>query len=161
MLMAKRILVGILIVLFPIVLAYAQQQAAPGTGKVDEKAEAQALVNKAEAYAKEQGTEKAITEINKPDGQFVKGSLYVFAYDLNGVMLAHPKNPALIGKNLLNEPDSKGKLFRKEIAEKAKNEGTGWVDYMYLNPQTGKEESKTTHLKRVGDIILCCGAYKE
>jgi len=92
---------------------------------------------------------------------FVRSRIQVFAYDLNGVMLAHPKNPKLIGKNLLNEPDSKGKLFRKEISEKAKNEGMGWVDYMYLNPQTGKEESKTTYLKRVGNIILCCGAYKE
>jgi signal transduction histidine kinase len=158
--MAKRILIGILIVMFPVVLAYAQQQAASGTGKVDEKAEAQALVNKAEAYAKEHGKEKVITEVNKPDGQFVKGSLYVFIYDLNSTMLAHPKNPKLIGKSLLNEPDSKGKLFRKEISEKAKSEGAGWVDYMYLNPQTGKEEAKTTYLKRVGDMVICCGAYK-
>jgi cytochrome c len=158
--MVRRILVCIMIVLFGITLAYAQQASAPAPGKVDEKVEAKALVDKAEAYAKEHGKEKVVAEINKADGQFVKGSLYVFAYDPNGIMMAHPKNPGLIGKNLLNEPDSKGKLFRKEISEKAKSEGTGWVDYIYLNPQTGKEEAKTTYFKKVGDLVICCGAYK-
>ena len=38
-------------------------------------------------------------------------------------------------------------------------EQAGLTD-MYLNPQTGKEEAKTTYLKRVGDMIICCGAYK-
>jgi cytochrome c len=42
----------------------------------------------------------------------------------------------------------------------AKAKGTGWVDYRYKNPQTGKIESKTTYLQKVGDMILCCGAYK-
>jgi len=48
--------------------------------------------------------------------------MYVFAYDLNAVMMAHPVNPKMIGKNLFNETDSKGKLFRKEIVELAKNQ---------------------------------------
>lgn len=158
--MAKRTFICIMMVLLAVALAYAQQPSAPTPGKVDEKAEAQVLVNKAEAFAKEHGKDKTIAEINKVDGPFIKGSLYVFAYNPDGVMMAHPKNPGLIGKNLLNEPDSKGKLFRKEISEKAKAEGSGWVDYWYLNPQTGKEESKTTYFKKVGDLIICCGAYK-
>lgn len=125
------------------------------------KEDAKDLVKKAAAFVKYQGKEKAIAEIKKTRGSFDKGELYVFAYDLQGVMLAHPKNPELIGKNLIAVPDSEGKLFRKEIVEKALSKGSGWVDYMYLNPETNELEHKTTYLQKVGDIILCCGAYKE
>ena len=123
--------------------------------------DAKALVKRAAAYVKYQGKEKALAEISTPKGMFDKGELYVFAYDLQGVMLAHPKNPALIGQNLIAVPDTEGKLFRKEIVERAKSEGSGWVDYVYLNPETNKQEHKTTYFQKVGDIILCCGVYKD
>ena len=61
--------------------------------------DAKDLVKRAAAYVKYQGKDKALAEISKPKGMFDKGELYVFAYDLQGVMLAHPKNPALIGQN--------------------------------------------------------------
>jgi len=125
------------------------------------KDEAKNLVKKAVAYVKYQGKEKAISEIRKRRGMFDKGELYVFAYDLNGVMLAHPKNPELIGKNLIAVPDSEGKLFRKEIVEKAKIKGSGWVDYVYLNPETNELEHKTTYCQKEDDIIICCGAYRD
>ena len=76
-------------------------------------------------------------------------------------MLAHPKNPALIGKNLYAVPDTQGKLFRKEIVELAKSKGSGWVDYTYWNPDTNELEHKTTYVYKMGDIILCAGAYRE
>ncbi len=123
--------------------------------------DAKALVKKAAAYVKYQGKVKAVAEINKPKGMFDKGELYVFAYDLQGVMIAHPKNPALVGQNLVAVPDSQGKLFRKEIVEKAKAKGTGWVDYVYLNPETNRQEHKTTYFQKVGDLILACGIYKD
>jgi len=125
------------------------------------KDDAKFLVKKAVAYVKYQGKEKAIAEINKPRGMFDKGEAYVFAYDLQGVMLAHPKNPTLIGKNLYAVPDTEGKLFRKEIVEKAKSKGSGWVDYTYWNPETSELEHKTTYIQKEGDIIICCGVYRE
>lgn len=126
----------------------------------DKKSEAIALVEKAVAFVNEQGREKGLVEMNKPGGQFDKGEIYVFVLDLNGFMAAQPKNPKAVGEYLLDKPDTKGKLFRKEIIEKAKTEGSGWVDYFYRNPQTGKEEDKTTYLKRVGDLVICCGVYR-
>jgi cytochrome c len=123
--------------------------------------DAKLLVKRAAAYVKYQGREKALAEISTPKGMFDKGELYVFAYDLHGVMVAHPKNPALIGQNLVAVPDVEGKLFRKEIVEKAKSQGDGWVDYVYLNPETNKQEHKTTYFRKVGDLILCCGVYED
>ena len=125
------------------------------------KDDAKTLVRKAVAYVKYLGKEKAIAEINKPKGMFDKGEVYVFAYDLQGVMLAHPKNPSLIGKNLYDVPDTQGKLFRKEIVEKMKSKGSGWVDYTYWNPETVELEHKTTYCQKEEDIIICCGVYRE
>jgi cytochrome c len=125
-----------------------------------EKDQAVALVDKAAAFAQAQSKEKALAEISAAKGQFDKGEVYVFAYDLQGLIVAHPKNPKLIGKNLLDVPDPDGKFFRKEIQEVAKTKGSGWVDYKYTNPEHKKVEQKTTYLKKVGDLIIWCGIYK-
>lgn len=132
-----------------------------GLSYASDKDDAKGLVKRAIAYVKYQGKEKAIAEISKPKGMFDKGETYVFAYDLQGVMVAHPKYPTLIGQNLISVPDNEGKMFRKEIVDKAKSKGSGWVDYVYLNPETNEQEHKTTYLQKIGDIILCCGVYKE
>jgi cytochrome c len=148
----KRILSFILVIGF---VSFALQSYAT------DRDDAKALVKQAAAYVKYQGKEKALAEISTPKGMFDKGELYVFAYDLQGVMLAHPKNSALIGQNLIAVPDTEGKLFRKEIVEKAKLSGSGWVDYVYLNPETSRQEHKSTYFLKVGDIILCCGVYND
>ena len=122
--------------------------------------EAKAMVEKAAAYYQANGKEKALKEFNTPKGQFVKGELYVFVYDMSGTIIAHPANPKLVGVNTLETPDVDGKMWRKDGMELVKKSGAGWVDYKFKNPQSGKVEQKTTYLKKVGDIILGCGAYK-
>ena len=79
---------------------------------------------------------------------------------MSGTIVAHPVNQKLVGINFFKTPDVDGKLFRKEIIELAQKSGTGWVDYKYKNPKNGKIEEKTTYLKKAGDIVICCGAYK-
>lgn len=150
--MFKKMMILIFIGVFAAISVYAAEK---GTAE-----EAKKMVEQAAAYITANGEENAIKEINKPDGKFVKGEMYVFAYDMNAVMKAHPVNPKLIGQNLFNETDSKGKLFRKEIVELAKSKGSGFVDYTYMNPVTKQEEPKTTYIQKVGNLIVCCGAYK-
>jgi cytochrome c len=149
----KKVLMITFAVCFVFVLALAP-------GAVASQKDAKALVEKAAAFVKANGKDATIKEINLAKGQFDKGELYVFAYDMSGKIIAHPKNPKLIGKDLLNVPDPDGKMFRKEIVEVAKTKGTGWVDYRYTNPETKKIEAKTTYVVKVGDMILCCGTYK-
>ncbi len=154
----KRIFVAVLVMLLMGTFGHVYGKDA-AEGKLSAKDEAKAMVVKAEEFVKENGKEKAIAEFNKPDGQFVKDYFYVFVYDLKGTVIAHPFRPSLLGKNVLNEPDSKGKLFRKEIIEKAKSQGGGWVEYKYINPTTKKEKLKTTYFKKVDDMVISCGAY--
>ena len=146
----KRILLALLINLLSVNLVLA---ASPAD-------QAKAMVEEAVAFFNANGKQKTLTEISTPKGKWVKGDLYVFAYDLNGVVVAHPINPKLIGKNLLDVPDAAGKTFRKDIAEVARTKGTGWVDYKYKNPSTNKIEDKSTFLMKAGDVIICCGTYK-
>ena len=152
-----KLVIAAFIILFAFLVSSSVVLAALEKGT---KKEAEALVKKAIAYSKVNGKDKTLAEINKPGGPFDKGDLYVFAYDVTATIVAHPKNPKLIGKNLMNIPDNSGTYFRKEIVEIAKSKGSGWVDYKYANPETRKLESKTTYLQKFGDLILCCGAYK-
>jgi signal transduction histidine kinase len=120
--------------------------------------DAKKMVERAVAFIKANGEEKALREFNTPNGKFQWRDLYIFAYDLSGVVMGHP-NPKLIGQNLYLTPDSNGKLFRKEIVDLANLRETGWVDYTYLDPMTGLEQFKITHFQRVDSLIVCCGAY--
>jgi len=123
-------------------------------------AQARLMVERAAEFARTQGREKAIAEFNNPKGQFVRGELYVYAWDVNGNVLAMVVNPKMIGSNVLNSPDADGKLFRKEAIELAKAKGSGWVDYKYQNPRTKQLDQKTAYVKKVDDLVIGCGAYK-
>jgi cytochrome c len=149
----KKIFVSMMVAVFVVAtigLAFASSEAD----------EAKGMVEKAVASYQANGKEKALKEFNTPGNQFVKGELYIFVYDMTGTIIAHPINQKLVGMNVLNTPDVDGKFYRKEIIELAKTPGTGWVDYKYKNPKSGKIEQKTTYLKKAGDVVICCGAYK-
>jgi signal transduction histidine kinase len=120
--------------------------------------EAKALVEKAIAFYKANGKEKALAEFSKPKGQFTKGDLYIFAYNPKGTIIAHGGDPKLVGKDFTGVQDPDGKYFAREFI-KIGPEG-GWVDYKWMNYVTKKVDAKTTYLKRIDDVIIGCGAYK-
>lgn len=121
---------------------------------------AQKMVDSAVDLAMEQGAVAAISAISKPDGPFVDGELYVFVYDTNGMIVAHSRNPKLVGKTVLDVPDVQGRRFRRTIRETAMSDARcGWVDYKYQNPVTGRIENKSTWVRQHGRYIFCCGVY--
>lgn len=101
--------------------------------------DARNLIASAVSYATTNGVAKLESEITAKSPEFVKGDLYAYTMNVEtGRISAHPTNPKLVGQDLLEVPDPDGKLFRKEIIEKAKTVGSGSVDYKYLNPTTKK-----------------------
>jgi signal transduction histidine kinase len=121
-----------------------------------------AMVEKGAAYIKQHGKDKFIEKVSAKDPEFIQGALYVDIRDLqSGIVLAHPVNPTIVGKDLTDVPDASGKKYRREIIELAARKGKGWIDYMYKNPTTGKIEPKTTYIQRVGDAVLEAGIYKK
>lgn len=105
------------------------------------------------------GEDSALKAISDTAGPFVQGELYVFVYDFQGVVVAHSQNPKLVGKSMLDVPDVEGKPFRREILKLASTTGLGWVDYRYRNPVTDRTGSKSTWIRRIGRLVVCCGVY--
>lgn len=137
---------------------------ATGTVAAAEPTEKDAITmtERGAAFIKAHGKDEMMKKISAKDPEFVQGSLYVDMRDLHtGIVLAHPINPSIVGKDLTDVPDASGKKYRREIIELAAAKGKGWVDYMYKNPVTGKIEPKTTYILRVGDVVLEAGIYKK
>ena len=124
--------------------------------------QAKALVDKALAYVKANGTEKAYKEFNTPGGQFIEGELYIFAYDMQGNNLALGGNPKMTGKNLLDMKSADGKLLIQDFIGIIKTKGEGWYDYKWSNPETKKIQDKSSYIKKIPgtDAFLGCGFYK-
>ncbi|MGG7604582.1 cache domain-containing protein [Massilia sp. BKSP1R2A-1] len=121
-----------------------------------------AMVERGAALVKAKGKDEMIKKINAKDADYVQGELYIDMRDLKtGIVLAHPINPSIVGKDLTDVPDANGKKYRREIIELAAAKGKGWVDYQYKNPTSGKIEPKTTYIQRVDDIVLEAGIYKK
>lgn len=124
--------------------------------------QAKALVDKALAYVKANGAEKAYKEFNTPGSQFFDGELYIFAYDLQGNNLALGGNPKMTGKNLLDMKSADGKFVIKDFIEIIKTKGEGWYEYKWSNPETKKIQDKSSYIKKIPgtDAFLGSGFYK-
>jgi len=66
------------------------------------KDDAVAMVKKAVAAIKADGTEKAYAAISTPGGNFVDGEIYVVVQGFDGTTLTHATNPKLIGRNMMD-----------------------------------------------------------
>jgi cytochrome c len=121
--------------------------------------EAKAYSERAAAYIKQVGEDKAFADFTRPDGGFVNGELYVFCYDRNGVNKAHGGNPAFVGKNLLHIKDPDGKEAIGLIVKMGFEQGQGWVDFKWPNPVTKRIEPKSAYIIHTHDVVCGVGYY--
>jgi cytochrome c len=124
------------------------------------KDEAVAMVKKAVDFIKQQGADKAYTEIDTKGGQFTDRDLYVVVYGLDGKVLAHGANQKLIGKDMIEAQDVDGKYFVKERVDLAQKEPNFWQDYKFVNPESKKIEPKQMYCERLEQTAVCAGVYK-
>ena len=136
-----------------------QMQKDIGRFKLSTPEDAKEMVEKAYAFLKERGKERALEEFNNPRSRFLNGELFIFAQDFNGVILAH-RDQSIIGKNLYDARDVNGKSIGKAMIEKAKSEGSGWHEYSYMNPYTKEILPKVTYLRRADGFFIACGVFK-
>jgi polar amino acid transport system substrate-binding protein len=132
------------------------QKAAPPTQE-----DVVAFVNEALDYARNNPKEEVLAEFTDQDGKFVRGELYIYAYDYSCTVLAHGGNPSLVGQNLYNMEDANGVRVIRELAKLAEG-GGGWLSYMWDNPVTGKNEPKLGYVVPVDNTwFLGSGTYPE
>jgi len=119
--------------------------------------EAKALLTEAVAFYEANGKDKTFAEINDPNGKFVRGELYIFVYDSDGIIAAHGADSSLIGTSKMNEPDENGKFYAREIMQVGESGGS--VDYVWLNPVTGTNQPKTSYIMLLDGFRFGCGVY--
>ena len=120
--------------------------------------EVMAFVDEAVSYVNNNDVEKALEEFNNPAGSFVRGDLYIFAYDFNGTCIAHPINPELIGQTGLSDINGVDVVGRELALAKR---GGGIMYIVFPNPaHDGKEELKLIYIENVNDsLYLGSGLY--
>jgi signal transduction histidine kinase len=125
------------------------------------KDEAIAMVNKAVAFIKAEGPDKAYAEFTNKNPKFVDRDLYVVVYRMNGTVMAHGANAKMVGKDLKDATDVDGKPYVKERLELAAAKGTFWQEYKFTNPVSKKIEPKEMYCTKLNDDVVCAGVYKQ
>lgn len=143
-----------------ILLSIGEEAQGSGAGTVT-RDDVIAFVQKAVDYAEANGKEKALQEFMDKNGEFIKGELYIYAYDFNGTVIAHGGQPNLVGKNLIDMMDANGVPVIKDLIKIAQD-GGGWLDYMWPNPVDDNQiEPKAGYVMKVDDTwFLGSGLYE-
>jgi cytochrome c len=138
--------------------ANAATPAANATASAEDAGRAQALLQRAVALYKEI-KDLALAHFS-PQGEFVNDELYVYVVSTKGVLLASGGlSSSWIGKNVVDQQDAVGKPFIREILDKAWTNGSGTVEYHWLNPINNKTDRKVAYFQKVGDRIIAVGYY--
>jgi methyl-accepting chemotaxis protein len=69
---------------------------------------------------------------------------YLFAYDTNGVSIAHGGNPSLEGMSFLDQRDAHGKPLIRLMLDQAR-QGGGYVDYDWQRVEGAEPEPKVSY----------------
>ncbi len=106
---------------------------------------AKTLVQTAAAYFYSSGKDDTFALMSEHEGPFVKGDIYAWAMDFDGICVANSENPALMGQSVIDLTDDKNQPVNKNMIKIAKEKGSGWVDYY------SQGDSKRSYFLKVVD----------
>ncbi len=110
----------------------------------------------AENFLAQDGSSK-LHHFNNSNSDWSWGGTYVFVLDCSKITVAaHPVKPGLIGKDLSELRDVKGKLFFVELCEASKN--NGWVEYYWPKPGEKVASRKISYMRQVPGSKFQVGA---
>jgi cytochrome c len=156
---ASFVIVAASLFVAPVVAASPVTQTAVTAPSTPSRDDVVAKVTKALEFYRQNGREKTIAELNRHDGSFAKGMDFVDLHDMNGICIAHPRSPDLVGQNRLDAADPHGKHFIKEVVDAAKGHQDGWVTYLRENPNNGEIEHKIAYWAVHDGLIFMAGTY--
>ena len=103
------------------------------------------------------GREAVIDRYSGPAA--LDGSWYVAIADAETAeIVAHP-NLEVIGESLYGPVGTDSTGFNHGAVLAQVDERGEWVEYLFLNPESGREEPKRTWAQRRGDLIFASGWY--
>lgn len=115
------------------------------------------LVEKSVNLIEEKGPTVAFPLLSDPEGDYVEGELYIFTYNMDGTIVQHLR-PKLVGKNMMNIKDKDGKCLACDFLRIAREEGSGWSQYWWPKPGSGKLSVKVSYIAKVPNYDLFVGA---
>lgn len=125
---------------------------------VAQATDATALLDRAAAHFDAQGRERALADFSK-DAGFRQGALYVFCVDRDGTLSANGGFPGLVGMRIDRFEVGSERDLAARMRTQVEREGSGSIDYVWLNPATGAAEQKHSLLRRMGEDICGVGTY--
>ena len=125
--------------------------------KADRAGYTVATVEKALRLYDSKGREATLAYYNSPES--VDGEWYVIIADENKEIIAHP-NPEVLGESLLGPMGVDFTGYRHGEAIAGATEAGKWVDYIFFNPATGRDEYKHTWAVRHDGLIFASGWYQ-
>ncbi|HNQ26135.1 MAG TPA: transporter substrate-binding domain-containing protein [Methanoregulaceae archaeon] len=93
------------------------------------------------------GTIRRINAGEAPYRDPVTPTLYPFIFDRNVTLVAQAVNPGQVGTNLHGKTDVTGTPFRDRIVTGALQNGSGWEEYVYMNPTDAGLYYKTSYYR--------------
>ncbi|MBV8059909.1 MAG: cache domain-containing protein [Alphaproteobacteria bacterium] len=123
------------------------------------KDEAVAFVKKAIEELKAKGPTETFADIMNKSGPYIKGDLYLTAYDTTGKCLAHGQNPVLVGHDLMALKDIDGTPFIQERIEMGLTKQSFWQSYKYMDPITHTVSPKDAYCEKFDTTLICGGVY--
>lgn len=116
------------------------------------------LLERAVAHYNDKG-EMALAAFCR-SGDFIEGDLYVYVVGTDGIFMASGgSSSVLIGRDVTDLKDATGEPFIEEILSSASVQGSGTVDYHWMNRSKNQVEQKTTYYQKVGERIIAVGYY--
>ena len=95
-------------------------------------------------FSKEEGQNRALATVKNLR---YKGEEYLWINDLHPKMIMHPFKPELDGKDLSGFSDPNGKKLFVDMVKVSKENGEGFVDYMWEKPGATKPVPKISFVK--------------
>ncbi|MGE4560064.1 MAG: bacteriohemerythrin, partial [Desulfobulbus sp.] len=86
---------------------------------------------------------------------------YIWINTLDSVMVLHPAQPGLEGKNMVDFQDAKGLLMFQQFSRVAREQGEGLVSYSWQKPGNDLPEDKLAYVKRFApwNWVVGTGVY--
>lgn len=94
---------------------------------------------------------------------FDNGSGYFFINDFNGINIAHGANQAHQGQSDFDLQDSRGAYIIRDMVNIVKSSNSGYYQYYWNDPASGKEKLKETYVIRIPntDYFIGSGFYQD
>ncbi len=130
--------------------------AAAAPTKAEPGAYTKAFVQKAiDRYARD-GRQATLDYYNSGDGN--DGEWYVFIIGADNRIVAQGGFPERVGLDIATRTDVTGYAYGKELA--SATEDGKWVSYVFINPQTQRQNAKHTWVVKSGGLIFGSGWYE-